>query len=235
MQLYATTTNNSFVLPDHRITAQKIAYLYAQFFLPFLFLNKEYGTRLNTRLTLKKTKIIYHSAYSLAQYLTRTMNGLRPDATGDATVISSWYLSITRLNGNWIMSSPPCSKKLVALSSGLTQFDKNKRSAHCIIIDVMRVFDIFTGKKEFAEYPLKVGIKLKFADMKTQLTYATMLALSFWCKKNVDAQNIFPNSGRTGIYTTTPVSSLQGSGRCPFWKPAQYLDIDSATGNLFWW
>ena len=68
--------------------------------------------------------------------------------------------------------------------------------------------------------------------MKTQLTYATMLALSFWCKKNVDAQNIFPNSGRTGIYTTTPVSSLQVAGGARFGKPAQYLDIDSATGNL---
>ncbi|HNP23162.1 MAG TPA: tail fiber domain-containing protein [Panacibacter sp.] len=68
--------------------------------------------------------------------------------------------------------------------------------------------------------------------MKTQLTYATMLALSFLVQKNVDAQNIFPNSGRTGIYTTTPVSSLQVAGGARFGKPAQYLDIDSATGNL---
>lgn len=48
----------------------------------------------------------------------------------------------------------------------------------------------------------------------------------------IHAQNIFPSAGRTGIYTNTPVTSFQVNGGARIGKGANYVNIDSATGNL---
>lgn len=50
--------------------------------------------------------------------------------------------------------------------------------------------------------------------------------------ENSYSQNIFPASGRAGIYTITPVASLQVLGGARIGRPANYVNIDSATGNL---
>lgn len=47
-----------------------------------------------------------------------------------------------------------------------------------------------------------------------------------------NAQNIFPSSGRAGIYTTSPLASLQVKGGARIGTAANYLNIDSATGQL---
>lgn len=67
--------------------------------------------------------------------------------------------------------------------------------------------------------------------MKTPFLLTVITFFSF-CAVNTLAQNIFPASGRAGIYTTTPVASLQVAGGARFGRPGQYLNIDSATGNL---
>jgi trimeric autotransporter adhesin len=46
------------------------------------------------------------------------------------------------------------------------------------------------------------------------------------------AQNIFPATGRAGIYTTTPAASLQVRGGARIGTLTNYLAVDSATGNL---
>ncbi|WP_171609458.1 tail fiber domain-containing protein [Limnovirga soli] len=47
------------------------------------------------------------------------------------------------------------------------------------------------------------------------------------------AQNIFPAAGRAGIYTTNPSATLQVKGGARFGASnANYINIDSATGNL---
>ncbi len=47
------------------------------------------------------------------------------------------------------------------------------------------------------------------------------------------AQNIFPAAGRAGIYTTNPSATLQVKGGARFgFSNANYINIDSATGNL---
>ncbi len=48
----------------------------------------------------------------------------------------------------------------------------------------------------------------------------------------VNAQNIFPSTGRTGIYTTSPITSLQVKGGARIGTTANYVNIDSATGKL---
>jgi hypothetical protein len=49
----------------------------------------------------------------------------------------------------------------------------------------------------------------------------------------INAQNIFPPAGRAGIYTTNPSATLQVKGGARFgFSNANYLNIDSATGNL---
>ncbi|NNV57118.1 tail fiber domain-containing protein [Limnovirga soli] len=46
------------------------------------------------------------------------------------------------------------------------------------------------------------------------------------------AQNTFPATGRTGIYTTTPAASLQVKGGARIGTLTNYTNIDSTTGNL---
>jgi hypothetical protein len=48
----------------------------------------------------------------------------------------------------------------------------------------------------------------------------------------VKAQNSFPATGRAGIYTTAPAASLQVKGSARIGTLANYLSVDSATGNL---
>ena len=48
----------------------------------------------------------------------------------------------------------------------------------------------------------------------------------------VQAQNVFPATGRTGIYTTAPATSLQVKGGARIGTLTNYTNIDSATGNL---
>ncbi|MEP6845794.1 MAG: hypothetical protein ABI861_07310, partial [Panacibacter sp.] len=67
--------------------------------------------------------------------------------------------------------------------------------------------------------------------MKTLLTIAAFSVVSFFAIKT-SAQNLFPAIGRAGIYTNTPVASLQVAGGARFGRPSQYINIDSATGNL---
>lgn len=55
-----------------------------------------------------------------------------------------------------------------------------------------------------------------------------ILMLAFRCP----AQNIFPSSGRAGIYTTSPVTSFQVAGGARIGNSTQWVNIDSATGNL---
>lgn len=76
-----------------------------------------------------------------------------------------------------------------------------------------------------------VGAILNSLKMKTLLKIAAVTAVSISSIRTY-AQNIFPSSGRTGIYTNTPVASLQVAGGARFGRPSQYLDVDSATGNL---
>lgn len=48
----------------------------------------------------------------------------------------------------------------------------------------------------------------------------------------VHAQNVFPATGRTGIYTTAPAASLQVKGGVRMGTLTNYTNVDSATGNL---
>ena len=69
--------------------------------------------------------------------------------------------------------------------------------------------------------------------MKTNLNYvvATLAALFIYAFGYT--QNVFPASGRAGIYTLTPAASLQVRGGARFGSSlANYTNIDSATGNL---
>ncbi|MEP7317425.1 MAG: hypothetical protein ABI921_01750 [Panacibacter sp.] len=49
---------------------------------------------------------------------------------------------------------------------------------------------------------------------------------------SVKAQNTFPVSGRVGINTMSPVASLQITGGARIGSNTNYINIDSATGNL---
>jgi len=49
---------------------------------------------------------------------------------------------------------------------------------------------------------------------------------------SANAQNTFPATGRAGIYTTAPAASLQVKGGARIGNTANYVNIDSATGNL---
>lgn len=49
---------------------------------------------------------------------------------------------------------------------------------------------------------------------------------------NAFAQNIFPATGRAGIYTINPGASLHVRGGARIGTLANYLNVDSATGNL---
>ncbi|HRH49911.1 MAG TPA: tail fiber domain-containing protein [Panacibacter sp.] len=70
--------------------------------------------------------------------------------------------------------------------------------------------------------------------MKTINTKAlTAFTLLFICvANNAFAQNIFPATGRAGIYTTSPAVSLHVKGGARIGTTANYVNIDSATGNL---
>ncbi len=59
-----------------------------------------------------------------------------------------------------------------------------------------------------------------------------LLIVAVLLSASVHAQNIFPASGRTGIYTTTPAASLQVKGGARIGTLANYMAVDSATGNL---
>src|SRR5579885_1182713 len=49
---------------------------------------------------------------------------------------------------------------------------------------------------------------------------------------NTFAQNIFPATGRAGVYTTSPAATLQVVGGARIGTGSNYTIIDSATGNL---
>ncbi len=74
--------------------------------------------------------------------------------------------------------------------------------------------------------------------MKTKIYFLSLLRLSipalyfFLPISKATAQNIFPSTGRTGIYTTSPITSLQVKGGARIGTTANYLNIDSATGQL---
>ncbi len=66
--------------------------------------------------------------------------------------------------------------------------------------------------------------------MKAKLTFLLITGLTWF--SHVNAQNTFPSTGRAGIYTTSPVTSLQVNGGARFGTLSNYANIDSATGNL---
>lgn len=68
--------------------------------------------------------------------------------------------------------------------------------------------------------------------MKKTCTLAVLFVAALTSGDNIFAQNTFPASGRVGIYTTSPVASLQVLGGARIGRPANYVNIDSATGNL---
>lgn len=59
-----------------------------------------------------------------------------------------------------------------------------------------------------------------------------LLLAGFTSCQMLFSQNIFPASGRTGIFTTTPITSLQVKGGARFGTTANFVNIDSATGIL---
>lgn len=61
---------------------------------------------------------------------------------------------------------------------------------------------------------------------------STLSLFSVFIANNATAQNIFPATGRAGIYTASPAASLQVRGGARIGTPANYVNIDSATGNL---
>lgn len=62
-----------------------------------------------------------------------------------------------------------------------------------------------------------------------KVAFSLLLAATCFAGK---AQNTFPSTGRTGIYTTTPATSLQVRGGARFGTLTNYVNIDSATGIL---
>jgi len=66
--------------------------------------------------------------------------------------------------------------------------------------------------------------------MKKHLSLIVIITLLI--AANARAQNIFPSSGRAGIFTTTPAASLQVKGGARIGTLTNYTNIDSATGNL---
>ena len=59
-----------------------------------------------------------------------------------------------------------------------------------------------------------------------------MLTISLFVTGIVKAQNRFPATGRAGINTTNPAASLQVVGGTRIGTTTNYLNVDSATGNL---
>ena len=59
-----------------------------------------------------------------------------------------------------------------------------------------------------------------------------LLITSFVLTSTIKAQNRFPASGRAGINTLSPASSLQVVGGARIGTTVNYLNVDSATGNL---
>ncbi len=68
--------------------------------------------------------------------------------------------------------------------------------------------------------------------MKTLFTKNLVVIITIFFTTAANAQNIFPSTGRAGIYTTSPASSLQVKGGARIGTAANYLNVDSATGNL---
>lgn len=60
---------------------------------------------------------------------------------------------------------------------------------------------------------------------------AALLATTLFAMSAI-AQNTFPSTGRAGVYTTAPAASLQVKGGARLGTTANYVSIDSATGNL---
>ncbi|QEC69639.1 tail fiber domain-containing protein [Panacibacter ginsenosidivorans] len=69
-----------------------------------------------------------------------------------------------------------------------------------------------------------------FASYLTNLIIGAFFLAS--SSNNANAQNIFPATGRVGIYTTSPAASLHVRGGARIGTAANYVNIDSATGNL---
>ncbi|QEC69638.1 hypothetical protein FRZ67_20890 [Panacibacter ginsenosidivorans] len=67
--------------------------------------------------------------------------------------------------------------------------------------------------------------------MKTKFTFLSIIVIIV-ISSNTSAQNVFPSTGRVGIYTTSPATSLQVRGGARIGSTTNYTSIDSATGNL---
>src|SRR5215471_10615809 len=67
--------------------------------------------------------------------------------------------------------------------------------------------------------------------MKTIFTFFVFVFALLLCADSY-AQNIFPSTGRAGIYTTSPAASLHVRGGARIGNATNYVNIDSATGNL---
>lgn len=71
--------------------------------------------------------------------------------------------------------------------------------------------------------------------MKTKMYIQAVMILfvvAGFSKSLVAQSNTFPSTGRAGIYTTSPAASLQVRGGARIGTTANYINIDSATGNL---
>ena len=68
--------------------------------------------------------------------------------------------------------------------------------------------------------------------MKKVITFIAHVFTLIFLYNSLNAQNLFPPTGRAGIYTTTPAASLQIKGGARIGTLANYLNVDSATGNL---
>lgn len=78
--------------------------------------------------------------------------------------------------------------------------------------------------------------KITIMKTKNYLRTLSKLVTAAFCFllicSSTNAQNIFPSSGRAGIYTTSPAASLQIRGGARIGTLTNYVNIDSATGNL---
>lgn len=82
----------------------------------------------------------------------------------------------------------------------------------------------------------KITSKITIMKTKNYLWSLSKLVTAAFCFllicSSASAQNIFPSSGRAGIYTTSPAATLQVKGGARIGTTANYVNIDSATGNL---
>ncbi len=89
--------------------------------------------------------------------------------------------------------------------------------------------DAMLAAIQFLQYFPQLNLSKSIA-MKYKICLPLLL---LFATKQITAQNIFPAAGRTGIYTTNPSATLQVKGGARFGlSNANYLNIDSATGNL---